>query len=155
MEFIFETDNFLDIKNWIFQPTFRDIISEWRVLFYQYVWWQMRPKSRRWTVVINADMRNLTDDLKSKEPKNWKLKAFFASILTRVTDCHYASRRSDPFLFFDLAIRLKAFSWIIHRSTRITMCRLPEWNSVISILRKIFFLCFARVTLFLKHTEDL
>lgn len=64
------------------------------IFFYRHAWWQMRPKSHRQTMAISADTRNLTDDLKSEEPKSWKLKAFFASILTRVTDCHYVLQRT-------------------------------------------------------------
>lgn len=73
---------------------------------------------------ISAGTRNLTDDLSSKGMGNLKLKAFSASIDkgNRLP----LLRRTWLFLLFDLAIHLKAFSWIIHHDTRIAMCRLVE-----------------------------
>lgn len=72
-------------------------------------------------MAISADKRNLTDDLRFEEPspKSLKLKAFFASI---DKDNRLPLRPPEdliPFYPLVLAIRLKAFSWIIHHDTNV------------------------------------
>lgn len=68
-------------------------------------------------MAISADKRNLTDVLRSEEPKSLKLKAFLASI---DKGNRLPLRPPEDPSLFDLAIRLKAFSWIIHYDARMS-----------------------------------
>lgn len=83
-----------------------------------------------WTDVatLSASTRNLTDDLRLDEIRNLKLKAFIANIDKGSNRLPLRSPKdlAGSFLLLDLAIRLKASSWIIHRDTRIAMCRFTE-----------------------------